>query len=480
MAFGYAGDATGDSASLSGTGAFSFDDPARGGKPMVPLADAALKAADAEEIYHVKPGETFVNPADGKTYRYADVIPDWSPAKPGYVDVYDPGHPPDSSSAKLARAPGHAPDTSALQESPEPPAETPEPDTETPVDKAKRAFPEMGKWKIQDVQEKFQQWFPDVPKDRLAIYMQQPGGSQLIQQYQERNKTPLERFRDLYPQRATGDTEKDIQTMHDWLEPDTPIDQFRIRANPPGPVMSALGHALDSLLESFSQVDRQFRSGVSAFAQSTVKGDVAGAAGSLLPGDLPPVTPQGKGFVAGKQQAYGDIQQFPKRGVEGIKFLMRRAGIRGWQKDATAWMENNVPAYGGSADFFRHFIKHLAERGAQSEQQAGQIAATIPKDPSSQLLGGMGQIAGLAPSIALSYWMGVGPEATAFGMLYEGTSAWGDAVEHHQKNALMQGVTAGGFRLFAGYLFNTNAGRIVTGLAMGAANAGQEEFDKWL
>ena len=48
-----------------------------------------------------------------------------------------------------------------------------------------------------------------------------------------RATTPLDRFRKLYPEYASGDDEKDIAWLHDHLEPHTPIEEFKQKANTP-------------------------------------------------------------------------------------------------------------------------------------------------------------------------------------------------------------------------------------------------------
>src|SRR5271165_1086279 len=460
MAFGYPGDATGDSASLAGTGAFSFDDPERGGTPMVPLQDAALKTEDAQDIYHVAPGETFVNPADGKTYRYADKIPDWSPAKPGYVDVYDPSHPPDDTvSRKLQRPPGKAPETEALKESPEPPAEAPEPDTETPVDKIKKAFPESAKWTPQQFETKLQRWFPDVPPDRIKVYAVQPGGTELIQQYRTRDKSPLEKFRILYPQFATGDTDKDVQWMHDHLEPNTPLDKFRERVVPPNPVMTAISH----ILRGLSVENNRFFSSLSTPTPPSIN---AGLAGSIA------------GF-----------EEFPKATTDWLANLYKLSGDYGWTKAASEWMTKNVPKYGKANKWFQGFVNHLAGRAREWEKSS---AAYKTQEPANHPIANIiGEALGSTPEMAVSFGMGSGEAETLsgaasllrnsalFGTLYESVSAYGHAIEHQQKNAAIQGIAAGGFRVLFQYVINTAKGRMVSGVLNAISNVSDDQIQKF-
>jgi hypothetical protein len=45
--------------------------------------------------------------------------------------------------------------------------------------------------------------------------------------------TPLDRFRKHYPQYASCDNEKLIAWLHDYIEPHTPIEEFKQKVNPP-------------------------------------------------------------------------------------------------------------------------------------------------------------------------------------------------------------------------------------------------------
>ena len=471
MAFGYEGDATGDSLSEKGTGAFSFDDPERGGEPMVPEQDAALKQDDAKYIYHVQPGEFFTDPKTGQKHRYADVIPDSSPAPAGYVDVYDPSHAPDvpvhkrlkSSPELLPKEAEHFTSnpydpTPSLADSPEPEAEKPRPKEETPIETVRKHYPEYAKLSNESLMPKLQAVFPDVPKEKLQVFAGQPGGGKMIREYQDRNLNPLERFRKYYSGFATGDDDKDLEWMRTRLQPGMGPMQFKALADPPNPVMTAIGHLYDQM------------------TTGTVKA-IEGLGKPAKPG---PPTPQLTGVLAGAQETYGKWEQFPKAAIDAMANLQKAAGVYGWTKSASDWMTKNVAGYGAANDWFKNFVNGLNERGKQFEAQSQQLSATIPKDMGSQIAGTAGEIIGQGPDIAVSFGLGsVGRAAALFGMMYEGVSSYGHAIENHQKNALLQGVTSAGFRGFAQYLMNTGKGRIVSGIANSFATVADAEIQKW-
>ena len=468
MAFGYPGDATPDTASLKGTGAFSFDDPERGGSPMVPLKDAALKEEDAKEIYHVQPGESFVNPEDGKTYRYADIIPPWSPAKPGYVDVFDPNHAPDvsvhgqlkSSPRLLPEKAEHYDPAPPLADSPEPEAE--KPPEETPVETIQKNYPEYANLSYQKLLPKLESVFPDVPKEKLNVWANQPGGGKMIRQYQDRNLSPLERFRKHYGQYATGDDDKDLEWMRSHFQPDMGPMQFKAFADPPNQVLTWLGHLYDQM------------------TSAAVGATVSAGRGLANPIQTKQMTPLGTGILQGAESSYAAFDLLPKAAVDAMANLQKTAGVYGWTKAASDWMSKNVAGYGGANNWFKNFVNGLTERSKQFEAQSQQLGASIPKDTGSQIAGTVGQVIGQTPDMAVSFGLGsVGRSAALWGMMYEGTSAYGHAIEYHQKNALLQGVTSAGFRQFAQYLFNTGKGRLVSGIMNSFATVADAEIEKW-
>lgn len=87
--FGYSGDKYWDHASGRGVGAFKHSS-APGS--MIPDYSAGLKASEGARR-GIVPGQEFW--AKNHLYRWDDIVPDYSPVGPGYVDVYEPGHPPD-------------------------------------------------------------------------------------------------------------------------------------------------------------------------------------------------------------------------------------------------------------------------------------------------------------------------------------------------------------------------------------------------
>ena len=133
---------------------------------------------------------------------------------------------------------GYLPDYPAYSE-PEP-EEKPK-DRVTPIDKLKLKFPELRALGDDKAVDKMHEIFPEVPLEKLAVYVKQPDGMKLIEDELGRGLTPLEKFKKLYPAKATGKSDDEIiDYLHQTLEPFTDKDTFKEKINPPPPVINAL------------------------------------------------------------------------------------------------------------------------------------------------------------------------------------------------------------------------------------------------
>jgi hypothetical protein len=438
---------------------------------------------------------------EGRTRRDDDTAPE----RDRRVDIYQPGHPPDRGGR--AQAPAQQPDDAGYQafmdyisrsnepvEESEPPLEhspesedvKPRANTQTPLEAIRDSNPRFKDWSedklLTELQERA---FPEVPRDKLSVYARQPDGAKLIRDFMSRDLNPLERFRKFYPNLATKDDEADINWMHDHLEPQTPLDQFRQKVKPPGPIHAALSGVVQGLIQGFNQIGEG-----SAGLNKAAAGGTVGAINAISDprfsrGDFsglkpPSFGPAVSGLNAGMQATYGKWEQFPGAANDALTNLYKTAGVYGWMQTSSDWLSKNVPGYGGTRDFFRKSLTALTNRGKEWEKQAAEAERQIPADPTSQVQGTLGEIIGQTPDIAVSFALGSKTRAAAlWGMLYEGTSAYGHAVENQQKNALLQGADAAGFRQFAQYLMNTGKGRLVSGIMNAFASVGDDEIQKW-
>ena len=354
----------------------------------------------------------------------------------------------------------------ALSESPEPKETAPPPaDTETPIDKAKKnlaaQYPDtdFSKWKPADYLPAIQKAFPDVPADKLAVFAAQPGGAELIKKWEVRDLNPLERFRKLFPQDATGDDDKDIEYLHKRLEPNTPIDQFREKIKPPPLIVTVLKNIGQGLMQGTVEQVNSMQAG--------------------LPPGLEQAKPMklsagGQGLMAGMQDSYAWIDQLPKSVVDQIQALYGVTGTKKFMDNVSGWLSKNVPAYGGANDYFKKYLGHVQARSDEFSKQAQAAKSQIGSDLMSQVAGTVGEVAGGMPVAAVTFGGGL------MGLYLEGTSAYGAAVEHQQKNALLQGISAMGFLKLMQYTLNTGKGRAVSGIATAILNASQGEMQKFL
>jgi hypothetical protein len=469
MAFGYEGDATGDSASLAGTGSFAFDDPERGGTPMVPGKDAALKKDDAELIYHVQPGETFTNPEDGKTYRYADTIPDWSPAKPGYVDVYDPSHAPDNVTSK-----GHRVTLRSGYDDTTPP----EPVTQTDD-------------------------YIEDSRDQVEETTQQP------------KQSPLDSFKTQYPEyRTTPDSEL-LTRMHARMAPNMPMDQFSELAKLPdgSHAISLIENkglsGLQILKRDFADTgatDQQLLQGM--YDRLSSNGKIDGTVKSFQdfkdqmdPGSGPLNAAynfwkgMSRGSSAATHGASGDIYSKPQdvRDFSTAFYgLMNNVGnmvspgtnagsqAQSWAKAADEWMAKNT----GAENYWRDFVGFM--NGRKDAQEKAMIRDQKRAAQARGISGKAGNIVGQAGTgtglMLATIAVPGAPLKTALTLAgaWEGLSRTGAAVQAGHDNALIEGIQGAGMGSLMRYMMESPAGRKTSAFTMWAANTGEDTLQKWL
>ena len=429
MAFGYEGDATGDSASLAGTGSFAFDDPARGGTPMVPLQDAALKKADAENIYHVQPGETFTAP-DGKTYRYADTIPDSSPAKPGYVDVYDPSHPPDKGGSFTYRQGIGKSDNGANTNTGDMGGEdvTPAPDPTS----VEAADPEKQSEKPTDV------LGPDFMLQQIRQQHPQYGhddNDTILKALQDKYPAPIQQLRAIFPQYKDVKDSDLMEGVRRKFYPELAEKDFQEKIQPPNPVVAAV----TDYFQQFPERDLW------------------------------------KNIVQSFHTGMGGIEKFPERAAEGLDWLAKQDWLKGAMKP--------MPGAKGYEQGIRGGIKRLYEAGQEQAKRGKLEQSQLPNTPGivGKANAIAGQIIGGTPEAVVSFLPGVGPAAAVtIGMTYNAVTAFGDAQERGKDNALGQAFEAGGVRAVQQWILDTPRGRILSGVYNAVLSMGDEQARKFM
>lgn len=433
MAFGYSGDSTPDYNSSVGTGSFAFDDPARGGTPMVPLQDAALKKADAENIYHVSPGETFVNPEDGKTYRYADTIPDWSPAKPGYVDVYDPNHPPDpghGGNNLTYRQGGGKTDNGANTNTGDMGGEdvTPAPDPTSveaadPTKQAEKPTDVLGPdFMLQMIRQQHPQYGHD-------------SNDTLLKALKDKYPTPIQALRAIFPQYKDVKDSDLMDGVRNKFYPQLSQKDFQDKIAPPNPVVSAVTDYFQQFPERdlWKNIAQSFHTGM------------------------------------------GGIEKFPERAAEGLDWLAKQD----WLKGALKPMPGAKP-YESS---IRGGIKRLYQAGQEQAKKGKLEQAQLPNTPGivGKANAIAGQIIGGTPEAVVSFLPGVGPAAAVtIGMTYNAVTAFGDAQERGKDDALGQSFEAGGVRVVQQWILDTPRGRILSGVYNAILSMGDEQARKFM
>ena len=384
----------------------------------------------------------------GQLFEYNGAVyydDDTAPESDRRVDIYSPSGPGasgDSDEASQAlqeyeeqhmspeevrsKYDSFLPDYPAQPEEPAKEEEKPkEEPVQSPIDTFKTKFPALSKQSDDDIITKqLQPAFPDVPVDKLAVFARDPNGIKLLKQEELKPLPPLEKFKRSYPDFVKNKKDDEIeQWLYDNQAPkDTTFEQFKQRLNPPHPTTNALtSGAMESLQSTFSKIDR-----------------------------LP----------------------------QTVADLYKLAGVYGWEQSASSWLKKNVPGYAGADDYFQQFAKNASDRAKQFNQQAQAAQKGTEGHP---ILGTVGEVAGGLPEAGLSFAAGAeGTLAALWGMGWEGTTAYGQAVEEHQKNALASAAESMSMRLFGQYLMNTGMGRVASGFANAATSAGEEEVQKWL
>ena len=443
MAYGYAGDSTPDSNSAAGIGAFPFDDTPGS---LQAGTDAALKKEDAENIYHVQPGETFVNPADGKTYRYADVIPSWSPSKPGYVDVYDPSHPPDKGGSSLTYRQGSG-DNGANTNTGDMGGEdvTPAPD---PTSVA-AADPEKQSEKPTDV------LGPDFMLQQIRQQHPQYGhddNDTILKALQDKYPSPIQQLRAIFPQYKDVKDSDLMDGVRRKFYPDLSEKDFQAKIEPPNPVVNAV----TDYFQQFPERDLW------------------------------------KNIVQSFHQSMAGIEKFPERANDSLDWLAKQD----WMKAAFNPQVNGKPVVPGGVPMtpghimpgsklydqdIRNVTKRLFDAGQEQARRAKQTK--LPNTPgfAGKVNSIAGQFIGGSPEAVVSFMPGVGPAAAVMiGMTYNAVTAGGDAQELGKDNALGQALEAGGIRAVQQWILNTPRGRILTGVYNAVLSMGDEQARKFM
>lgn len=467
MAFGYEGDATGDSDSLVGTGSFAFDDPERGGTPMVPGKDAALKKSDAELIYHVQPGETFTNPEDGKTYRYADTIPDWSPAKPGYVDVYDPSHAPDnvtSKGHKVTMRSGYDDTTPPepvtqtgdyIEDSRDQVEETPQQPKQSPLDSFKTQYPEYRTTPDSELLTRMHaRMAPNMPLDKFSELAKLPDGERAISLENNKGLSGLQILkRDFADTGATDD--QLMQGMYDRLSSNGGIDgtvinfqDFKDRMNPGSGPLNATYN---------------FWKGMSRGSSAATHG----AAGEIY----------------SKPQDARDFSNEIYKLMDGMFIdsgVNPGTAVKSWAKAADEWLAKNTGVENSWRDFvgWMNGQKDAQEKAAIKDQQRAAQARGV-SGKAGKVLGQYGT--GMALKLATIEVPGA-PVKTALILAggYEGLSRVGAAVQAGHDDALIEGIQGAGMGSLMRYMMESPAGRKTSAFTMWVANSGEDTLQKWL
>jgi hypothetical protein len=400
---------------------------------MVPLQDAALKKADAENIYHVQPGETFVNPADGKTYRYADVIPDWSPAKPGYVDVYDPNHPPDpghgGNNLTYRQGSGKS-DNGANTNTGDMGGEdvTPAPDPTS----VEAADPTKQSEKPTDV------LGPDFMLQQIRQQHPQYGhddNDTILKALQDKYPAPIQQLRAIFPQYKDVKDSDLMEGVRRKFYPELSEKDFQEKLQPPNPVVAAV----TDYFQQFPERDLW------------------------------------KNIVQSFHTGMGGIEKFPERAAEGLDWLAKQDWLKGALKP--------MPGAKGYEQGIRGGIKRLYEAGQEQAKRGKLEQAQLPNTPgiAGKANAIAGQIIGGTPEAVVSFLPGVGPAAAVtIGMTYNAVTAFGDAQERGKDNALGQAFEAGGVRAVQQWILDTPRGRILSGVYNAVLSMGDEQARKFM
>ena len=426
LAYGYPGDSTPDSNSAAGIGSFPFDSTPGS---LQAGTDAALKKADAENIYHVKPGETFTAP-DGKTYRYADTIPDWSPAKPGYVDVYDPSHPPDKGGSFTYRQSSGKSDNGANTNTGDMGGEdvTPAPD---PTSVA-AADPEKQSEKPTDV------LGPDFMLQQIRQQHPQYGhddNDTILKALQDKYPAPIQQLRAIFPQYKDVKDSDLMEGVRRKFYPELSEKDFQEKIQPPNPVVAAVTDYFQQFQERdlWKNIAQSFHTGM------------------------------------------GGLEKFPERAAEGLDWLAKQDWLKGALKP--------MPGAKGYEQGIRGGIKRLYEAGQEQAKRGKLEQSQLPNTPGivGKTNAIAGQIIGGTPEAVVSFLPGVGPAAAVtIGMTYNAVTAFGDAQERGKDNSIGQALEAGGVRAVQQWILDTPRGRLLSGVYNAVLSMGDEQARKFM
>lgn len=431
---------------------------------MVPLQDAALKKDDAENIYHVQPGDTFVSKQDGKTYRYADVIPDWSPAKPGYADVYDPSHPPDTGGSHLSLRSGQGEDSQNIPTSdadePTPgdlPAEDPGTPPQSPLDTFRTKYPENSAVSDEQVLgDMHSRMAPDMPFAKFSDLARNPHGFLAIENEVNKGLNGLGQIKKLLGEDATGKSDDEIlQSAYDRMTARgdvhaaiTSFQDFKDRMAPTeGPINAAY----------------QFWKGASRGSSEATHG----AAGEIYskPQDARDFSDQIYKMMDG---AFID---------SGVK---PGTAVRSWAKAADDWLNQNT----GIENYWQKFVGWMngqaqLQNNAAQKDAARASHATGFSGKAGRVLGQ--EATGTVEALGTLYMPGAPlKSAVMLAGAWEGLSKVGAAVQAGHENALLEGIQGAGTGALLRYMMDAPAGRKASAFSMWLANTGEDTIQKWL
>jgi hypothetical protein len=471
MSYGYPGDESWDSASGQGIGAFPWN---QAPGSLVPLTDAAIKASDAENIYHVQPGETFVNPADGKTYRFADHIPEWSKSAPGYVDVFDPAHAPDPGvSADLiaerqaksylygtqsggggdqnSKGIAYVPHTEAEYEEmyakDDPNLAEEEQRRSTDSDQ-----PNEQREKPTDI------LGPDFMLQQIRKQHPEYGhftNEDLLDAFEKRYPTPIEQLRSLFPQYEGADDKIFSEGIRKKFYPDLNEKDFQDRANPATGIAGVYKNFMD----------------------------------------------QSGNFAKQWYASTADIAKYPDRAIGLLNQTVKALGITPDSPDATVKNapghpdikvapaqpapKNQGPELVGQGTGQPDIVGPLYQWGLRQGARGEKMEAQHPIPEPVGIAGAAGKkifgLAGQTPYAVASFAPGLGPaQALVWGMQFEGVQAYSRAKEKGQDNAMALGTEGLTYRAVQQWFLSTPRGRALSALLWAAGGTSDQVAQDFL